>query len=945
MVPPCNTPRHHSVLPSSKCVCEKRLMLRGKPAGIPPVGRIWISKRLIRTSQTLKQQEVELRDLDKKWARIWKESSGSLNPAKSMNADGEKFYCCSMFPYPSGALHMGHLRVYTISDVVARYMRLKGKNVIHPMGWDAFGLPAENAAIENGIDPAIWTRDNINKMKAQMDLMLADFDWDREVSTCDPEFYRWTQKIFLLLVKHGLAYRKKAQINWDPVDQTVLANEQVDSEGRSWRSGAKVEKRDLEQWFIGITKYAKDLAKDCEVLEDWPEKVKVMQKNWIGESSGATIRFATNTDEEISVFTTRPDTLFSVQFFVLSLEHPLVQAEAKKDKKLEAFIAQHSGDDSESKDGYKLENLKVSIPIDTEGSAREVYDVPVYAATYVLSSYGSGAVMGCPGHDTRDFEFWQLHNPNIPPVLTIGPEDAGSEYEIPYVAKSGRLCDSTLIPGNVKSLGSVNGLIASEASKKITEMLSKVGKGESKVQYRIRDWLISRQRYWGAPIPMVHCNDCGLVPVPDEELPVLLPNRDEVSRGLPLAKIDSFVNTKCPSCGEAAKRDTDTMDTFMDSSWYFFRYLDSKNKNEPFGSKKVTQLMPMDIYFGGVEHAILHLLYTRFMSKFLGDIGYWNGSESRNEPIKKLITQGMVQGKTFTDPHTGRFLKPSELDLTDPKNPKITSTGLVPTISFQKMSKSKYNGADPETCIKKYGADATRAHMLFLGPISDPVNWNEDQIQGCERWLKRVVSMAQSINVKSDKKDTDSRSNVENIELNGIHYEKVSLSEIETQLFNETQIYIQKVSKAIETDFAFNTLISDLMKFSNSIGAAIKAETFVKPDVISDSFKKLLIMLAPIAPSVAEEAWHTIHEHQHNTRSIFYEKVPIFQQVRNEEVLFNVFVNGKVRGQFKAPKEFVNSPDSEILEAVKSVSAVENAIGDKKPKKLIVKKGVVSVVL
>lgn len=920
-------------------------MLRGKPTGILPIGRILISKRFIRTSQILKQQEVELRELDKKWARIWKESSGSLNPAKAMNTDGEKFYCCSMFPYPSGALHMGHLRVYTISDVVARYMRLKGKNVIHPMGWDAFGLPAENAAIENGIDPAIWTRDNIDKMKAQMDLMLADFDWDREVSTCDPEFYKWTQKIFLLLVEHGLAYRKKAQINWDPVDQTVLANEQVDSEGRSWRSGAKVEKRDLEQWFIGITKYAKDLAKDCEVLEEWPEKVKIMQKNWIGESPGATIRFATNTHEDISVFTTRPDTLFSVQFLALSLEHPLVQAEAKKDKKLEAFIAQHLGGDSESKEGYKLENLKVSIPIDTDGSTREIYDVPVYAATYVLSTYGSGAVMGCPGHDERDFEFWKLHNPNVPPALTIGPEDPSSEYEIPYVSKSGRLCDSSLVPGNVQCLGSVNGLTVPEASRKITQMLSKMGKGESKVQYRIRDWLISRQRYWGAPIPMVHCDDCGLVPVPDEELPVLLPDRDEGSRGHPLAKIDSFVNTKCPSCGNPATRDTDTMDTFMDSSWYFFRYLDSKNKDMPFDSKKVSQLMPMDIYFGGVEHAILHLLYTRFMSKFLGDIGYWNGNEIRNEPIKKLITQGMVQGKTFTDPHTGRFLKPSELDLTDPKHPKIISTGLEPAISYQKMSKSKYNGADPETCIKKYGADATRAHMLFLGPISDPVNWNEDQIQGCERWLKRVVSMAHSINVKSDKKDTDSRSIVENIELNGIHLDQVALSEKETQLFNETQLYIEKVSNAIETEFAFNTLISDLMKFSNTIGAAMKAKSFVKSEVINDSYKKLLIMLAPIAPSVAEEAWHILHQGQDDTRSIFIEKVPTPQPVRNEEVVFNVFVNGKVRGQFKAPKDFVNSPESKILEKVKSVSAVGNTLGDKEPRKLIVKKGVVSVLL
>lgn len=832
---------------------------------------------------------------------------------------------------------MGHLRVYTISDVVARYMRLKGKNVIHPMGWDAFGLPAENAAIENGIDPSVWTNDNIAKMRAQMDLMLADFDWEREINTSDPAFYKWTQKLFLLLVEGGLAYRKKAQINWDPVDKTVLANEQVDSEGRSWRSGAIVEKRDLEQWFIGITKYAKDLAEDCDILEDWPEKVKVMQKNWIGESHGTNIDFLTNGGQKLTVFTTRPDTLFSVQFLALSLQHPIVQAAAETDKQLRQFIAEHAQEDQGSKAGYKLPSVKVSIPIGSDGAVLNVFEVPVYAATYVVDSYGSGAVMGCPGHDERDYEFWNLHEPEVPPIVTVGPTDPSQGFEAPFTSKEGKLQHPTI------DLGFLNGLSVGEAGRAVSDKLSLVNRGGSTVQYRIRDWLISRQRYWGAPIPMIHCDDCGLVPVPDLDLPVLLPERDKNTRGYPLAKIESFTETTCPSCGNGAKRDTDTMDTFMDSSWYFFRYLDPKNQAKLFDAKTVTQMMPMDIYFGGVEHAILHLLYTRFIAKFLGDINYWNGSSFRHEPIKRLITQGMVQGKTFTDAETGRFLKRSELDFSDPASPIVKATGLPPAVSYQKMSKSKYNGADPEECIKKFGADATRAHMLFLAPISDPVNWNEDQIQGCERWLKRVLAMSENIQRTENIVKLEKCSKVADIELNGRHYDLFELSDSEKGLFNETQVYIRKVAAAIESDFSFNTLVSDLMKFSNSIGAALKSSGRVRKEVVFDAFQKFLILLAPIAPAIAEEAWHTLHGK--NARSIFFQRLPVAQLIKDEDLSFNVIVGGKVRGQITAPTSFVNSVDEEVLNRVRSIQVVDDILKTKKVRKMIVKKGVVSVVV
>lgn len=922
-------------------------MLRPKRFDISGKARIWQTVRSLATKASPTKQEVELQSLDKKWAQIWKTYYGSLNPGKTLNPNVEKFYCCSMFPYPSGMLHMGHLRVYTISDVVARYMRLKGRNVIHPMGWDAFGLPAENAAIENGIDPAIWTKENISKMKVQMDMMLADFDWDREISTCDPEYYKWTQKIFLLLVEHGMAYRKKAQINWDPVDQTVLANEQVDSEGKSWRSGALVEKRDLDQWFIGITKYAKELAEDCLVLEHWPEKVKVMQKNWIGESHGATITFPTISGDKLTVFTTRPDTLFSVQFLAVSRLHPIVQAAAMNDPELQDFLSQHKEAAAESKAGYKIKNTYASIPISVDGEKQEVYNVPVYVATYVIDSYGSGAVMGCPGHDERDFEFWGLHNPLVRPVTILGPKDL-SKFEVPFTLGNGRIYDSSLLSGSIDNLGFVNGLSSSQASKKITEKLTTVGMGKNTVQYRIRDWLISRQRYWGAPIPMIHCDDCGIVPVPDSELPVMLPERDENSRADPLAKLEEFVHTKCPSCGGDAKRETDTMDTFMDSSWYFFRYLDSKNTEQIFSPDKVSQFMPMDIYFGGVEHAILHLLYTRFMSKFLGDIGYWSGKEVRYEPIRRLITQGMVQGKTFTDPQTGRFLKPNELDLDDPNKPLIAATGVSPSISYQKMSKSKFNGADPEACIKKYGADATRAHMLFLGPISDPVNWNEEQIQGCERWLKRVVSMADSVKALSNIVPADSnipKRTVEKVEINGKFYDQYEMSEKDVELFNTTQLYIGKVSAAIETDFTFNTLVSDLMKFSNTLTASLKAGTAIRTELISDSFKKFLVLLSPIAPSVAEEAWHILHDSDVTKVSVFHSKIPEAQHVTRQDINYNIFVNGRVRGHLKESVSFVNSSEDEILDKVRSLDGVSDLLKSKTPKKLIVKNGVISIVL
>lgn len=904
------------------------------------------------TSPSNSSQSIKLNELDKKWTDKWRQVSpdGSLHPAKhAVGKDAPPFYALSMFPYPSGMLHLGHQRVYTISDVIARFKRLQGYNVIHPMGWDAFGLPAENAAVERGINPAVWTELNVKKMKNQMDLMLADFDWEREVDTSSPDYYKWTQKIFTLLFEKGLAYRMGAEINWDPVDQTVLANEQVDSEGRSWRSGAVVEKRNLEQWFIGITKYAEELQEDLNILDQWPDKVKAMQRHWIGSSHGAEVKFPTSLGSDITVFTSRPDTLFSVQFVALALNHPLVTETAKQDPKLADFIAKASeNDDPTSKEGHLLPRVQVSIPIGVNGEKSEVFDVPVYAAPYVLGTYGHGAVMGCPAHDERDFDFWKLHNPEIPPRQSVGSSDiseAQGNTNV-FTEKNGKLYDVSVLPNGIESLGVFSGLSSSEAADKIINTLELHKCGGRSTQFRIRDWLISRQRYWGAPIPIIHCDSCGPVAVPDKDLPVLLPRIDGESfgKGNPLTKIDSFVNTTCPSCGGHAKRDTDTMDTFIDSSWYFFRYTDPKNPNHIFDYEKASKHMPVDLYVGGVEHAILHLLYSRFISKFLGDCGLWNGTEWNNEPIKRLVTQGMVHGKTLTDPQSGRFLKPDEVDAT---TGKIIASGATPNVSFEKMSKSKYNGVDPATCIAQHGADAVRAQILFSAPISDVLNWNEDQIQGVEKWLKKVLNMKDDVLSIFNQKTVPRSDHTEfkNLTLNGFHHDSIKLSNQELELYNEILTYTNKIAKAIDVDLSFNTIISDYMKMTNSLQRAIKENPTMNGEVLMDCYKKLLIVMSPATPSVAEECWESIALGLGKPwKSIFFESYPDSKPIASSKIVFNVIVNGKRRGGFKADRSLTKSSESEIMEHVLTNTPVEKFIGEKPIMKIIVKEGIISII-
>lgn len=835
-------------------------------------------------------------------------------------------YVLSMFPYPSGMLHMGHLRVYVISDTLNRFYKQRGYNVIHPIGWDAFGLPAENAAIERGIDPAHWTQQNIGKMKEQMKGMLANFDWDREVTTCDPDYYKFTQWIFLQLYKKGLAYRKDAEINWDPVDKTVLANEQVDANGKSWRSGAIVEKKMLTQWFLGITKFADKLNSDLENLNEWPTKVKIMQKNWIGSSKGAEIKFEIadkkNFDfDDIVVFTTRAETLFAVQYVVLALDHPIVKHFARNDQSLAKFVDEANELPEDSKEGYKLNGLHVVNPITKEKS-------PVFTAPYVISGYGDipAAVMGCPGHDERDFEFFKLNIGSVDDIKTcVQPSNKTSKLEatktIPYTNKEG------FMNNNCNQYSEMD---IKKARRLIIDKLAQTNEARHTTRYRLKDWLISRQRYWGAPIPIIHCQNCGTVPVPEEQLPVKLPYVEGLhDKGNPLATIPEFVNVECPSCGSQAKRETDTMDTFIDSSWYFFRYLDPKNTDLPCSPEKSDKHLPVDIYIGGIEHAILHLLYSRFIAKFLFSIGLRDEKKNFNEPFKQLITQGMVQGKTFVDPYSGKFLRPSELEIEEGGNGlKIKGTDKIPLIKYEKMSKSKYNGADPLECIRNHGPDATRAHILFQSPISDALRWDEEKIIGVERWIEKLTKLCTNL--------TSNHSTV-------FSPDEISekLNNEECNFHNESQLLLQSITNSFQKNLSLNTLISDYMKITTLIEVA-SLNKEINPKLVVKNFKKLVSVIYPVTPSVSEELADMINNID-KTYNVY--SWPIVEPVIKPSTKdFKIFINGKMKFMYSTDINFINKENIEILKELRSTPDGQKYIPDDEVKRCIKKQELISLI-
>ncbi|KAM0813559.1 putative leucine--tRNA ligase [Seiridium cardinale] len=857
--------------------------------------------------------QLNLPALDEKWREIWKKT-GAIGDA-SKNApqdhndaanpnDKENMYILSMFPYPSGKLHLGHLRVYTIADVMARYHRLQGKEVLLPMGWDAFGLPAENAAIERGIDPSEWTKDNMARMKEQLQVMNGSFDWSREFATCDPDFYKQTQKIFLLLHAAGLVDRKRSEVNWDPVEKTVLANEQVDASGRSWRSGAIVEQRSLEQWFLKITKYQESLLDDLKKLAEddaWPDLVLSQQRNWIGRTKAAYYDFVVNLPggetETLKVYTTRPETIFAVQYLALSPHSALVQRLAKQDSKLRAFLNTAEQLPHDSREGYLVPELTATNPLshtdDSDGVTRYLH-IPVYVAPYVRGDYETGALMGVPAHDLRDYHFWQQHQKGQAIKYAISPAEDGSINDLsgPYIGS-----------GYMTPLAQSYARMDSEAAadKVIQQIATKASAAQPITKWKLRDWLISRQRYWGTPIPIIHCESCGAQPVPDADLPVTLPKLDhhwtEGRTGNPLERAEEWVNTNCPRCHGPAKRDTDTMDTFVDSSWYYLRFADPRNSEQPISLQALRKHMPVDMYIGGIEHAILHLLYARFIFKALTEVLYPEVAAEMPlvEPFRRLITQGMVHGKTHTDPDTGKFLKPDEVDLSDPSSPKVVSSGKKPNTSFEKMSKSKHNGVDPTSFIGQYGADTTRAHMLFQAPVSDVVNWDEDKIAGITRWLKRLYNFATSLPPVEQRTPWDAKEHFRNFTSGADSRTESSELQADANIWRATQKGITAVSQSYDKVYALNTAVSHLMEWTNVLLENSAGSEIVKIASVSH----LLRMLAPITPAVAEECWSILFP---NLDGIFDPKAanwPVadgtLELLAQTSIRCAVQVNGKLR--------------------------------------------------
>ena len=831
-------------------------------------------------------------EIEKKWQSIWTENN--LYKTDELTENSDKFYALSMFPYPSGNLHMGHVRNYVITDLIARFQRFKGKSVLHPMGWDAFGLPAENAAIERGISPSVWTKKNISHMKSQLKLLGLSVDWDREFATCDENYYIWTQYLFLELYKAGLVYQKESEVNWDPIDNTVLANEQVDSEGKSWRSGAVVEKKLLKQWFLRITNYADELLKDLEKLDNWPERVKIMQDNWIGKSIGTNINFNINSnpEEKITVFTTRPDTLFGVTYLAISVNHSLIKKITDQEtiqdiENLKQYLKNNKNNELE-KIGIKTSLIAIN-PVNSE-------PIPIWVASYVLDEYGTGAVMGVPAHDLRDFEFAKKNNIDIKQVIVKDKSEQSKELDNAYV-ENGYLINSN----------QYNGIANTIAKLKISEEGVNNGWAENKIQYRLRDWLISRQRYWGCPIPIVNCKKCGSVPLKQSELPVSLPKDIEISANKinALGDNNNWINTTCPKCGIAARKETDTMDTFMCSSWYFLRYPSSKCSNKPFEKNEINKWLPVDQYVGGVEHAILHLLYARFFTKALRD----NELFDIDEPFKKLLTQGMVQAAAYKNNKTGKYVSPSDItDLSNPTDP-IDNTKLE--VLFEKMSKSKYNGIDPESVIKKYGADTARMFILFKAPPEKDLEWGDTDVEGQFRFLSRIWKLY--INCA---KDINSKSN--------------SYPDKEKSLIKSMNIAIKEISNDILNN-QFNTAISELMKFYNSLSNSIND---VNNNLKIDALKTFCILLAPFAPHIAEEIWHLIGF----KKSVHLEHWPSFnaEALKEDSYELVIQVNGKVRDKVNINNDM---SEDQIKELTLKRPNILKWTQDKEIRKIIIVKG------
>jgi len=959
-----------------------------------------------------RSEHYDFKSIEERWRDFWREEG----LFKVDTADVEKkFYYLNMFPYPSGYLHVGHGRNYIIGDVVTRFYLMRGYRVLNPMGWDAFGLPAENAAIERGVHPRDWTMDNIAHAKEQFRAWGVEFDWDREVTTCLPDYYKWTQWLFLKLYEHGLAYKKRATVNYCPTCKTVLANEQIVG-GVCERCGTPPEPKELEQWFFKITDYADRLLEDLEKLDGWPENVKKMQANWIGRSTGAEVAFKTEGGDEIVVFTTRPDTLWGATFMVLAPEHPLVDSLTAEERR--AAVDAYRDQAARRTEIERTSTEREKAGVFTGGYAVNPVNgerIPIFIADYVLIAYGTGAIMAVPAHDERDFEFALKHGIPIVPVIErtdgrsrslamVGTMKDGFAEELqkagvdfkegeegflveldaaqvePYLKiarehlKGGSwigvvgarfsfvfedgvfeldsigadrkilkrmtalepklegkrsvmevLSDVSFYRdllfhadyGTMINSGVFSGTPGDQAVDSVTAWLEQTGKGRRAVKYRLHDWLISRQRYWGAPIPIIYCEDCGIVPVPEKDLPVLLPDVEFIGKK-GLADIPGYAETTCPICGKPARRDTDTMDTFVDSSWYYLRYINPREGERPFVKEDVDNWLPVDQYVGGVEHAILHLLYSRFITKALHDMGYL----SFDEPFERLFTQGMICHTAYRCPEHG-WLYPHEVKGSD-VCPKCGRP--LEAASF-KMSKSKRNVVDPQEIISRYGADTERVYTLFMGPPDRDIDWTEEGIRGSFRFLNRLYGLITA--------------NLDRLAPIGEEADPDALDDAGIRLWRRLHATVKKVTEDIEVRFSFNTAVAAIMEFTNDLSRYLEGKT--DPALLREAFESLILILSPIAPFLSEELWRRLGHDD----AVLREPWPSYREdaLQADTIEIPVQINGKLRGRISVPLDVASDRDA-LTEAALADPEVRDRLEGKDVLKTIAVPGkMVSIVV
>jgi leucyl-tRNA synthetase len=846
-------------------------------------------------------ERYDAQRVESKWSQRWQQDA-SLYAAEP-DSTKKKYYVLEMLPYPSGALHMGHVRNYSIGDALARYMWMNGYNVLHPMGWDSFGLPAENAAIQNNTPPREWTLRNIANMKAQMKRIGFTYDWSREVTTCLPDYYRWNQWFFLKLYEQGLAYRKQSKVNWCPKCATVLANEQVLPNGCCWRhEDTLVEQRELEQWFLRITEYADELLRDLDKLGGWPEKVRTMQRNWIGRSEGTLVDFKLDYAENhrafgpggstISVFTTRVDTIFGATSVQLAPEHPIVSDLAAENPELRVKVDQLIAEQRKAKEAGDIGEIeKHGVP--TGRYAINPFNgekLPVWVANYIVMDYGTGAIMSVPAHDERDFEFAKKYRLEIRLVIlpmSSDPEETMAEPPLPFVAHDGLLINS----------GKYSGLTCEEAIQKLSAEAEKKDFGKATITYRLKDWGISRQRYWGTPIPMLYCEKDGIVPVPEKDLPVILPDNVDVTLtgGSPLSRVPEFVNATCPKCGGAARRETDTMDTFVDSSWYFYRYTDARNDRAPFDGKTAKYWFPIDQYIGGVEHAILHLIYSRFWTKFMRDLGLI----TNDEPVERLFTQGMVIKE-------GR-----------------------------KMSKNIGNVVSPDEMVARYGADAARLYSLFAAPPDRDLDWQDSGIEGIQRFLGRVYRFVLR-NSSAGASSASAAPPAETLPATSLRPEARAIQ----RKLHQT---IKRVSDDFQGRWHFNTCISAIMELVNVLYGAEEAiaQNAIPPPSLAEVQRNLVLLLAPFAPYLAHELWEMLGQ----TSSLLKTPWPRYdaELAKEEEIEIPVQINGKLRSRVVVPAD---ATEGFVLERALADEKVRVAIAGKRVvKKIYVPSKMVNLVV